>query len=70
MKPTKDIYLQQFNASINGPLHEQSWVHEEMNKFNKAVFLYDSWMTSGENIFKIEFFCKNKNIAGVKKSWN
>lgn len=36
-KKAKADYLEAFDESKNGPLHELPWVKEEMKKFNQSI---------------------------------
>ncbi len=45
----KKTYLDQFNARVNGPLHEQAWVKEEALHFHKRMANLN------------QFFCNNCN---------
>jgi hypothetical protein len=45
----KKTYLEEFNARVNGPLHEQPWVKVEALQFHKQMANLN------------QFFCENCN---------
>ncbi|CAF1086025.1 unnamed protein product [Brachionus calyciflorus] len=40
---SKEIYLKEFNADKNGPLHKQPWVTQEIKKFHESMREYESF---------------------------